>query len=246
MTRPFPPKLTRRVAALALPALFAQPRRAAARPLARPIVLELFTSEGCSSCPPADALLRRLANSETTLLPLAFHVTYWNYLGWRDPYSLDAASERQRAYARTAASTGVYTPQMIIDGRYGVVGSDVLAVARAIQAAAAELAPPPPLAIAESGGTVTVAIGAAPATPPGLVLLIGYDREHRTAVGRGENTGRTLLEANIVRSMTPLGSWRGGAMRIPHARPPGERLAVLVQAADGRMLAAATATHPIG
>jgi hypothetical protein len=239
------PRLTRRQAgALMLPALLLGGRRAMARmpaeAPARPIVLELFTSEGCSSCPPADALLHRLATSDATLLPLAFHVTYWNYLGWHDPFSLDAATARQRAYARLTASHSVYTPQLIVDGSQEVVGSDALAVARALRTAAADMPPPPPLRLSEANGQVTVELGAATGLPPALVLLIGYDGEHRTPIGRGENSGHTLLEANIVRAMAPLGSWSGAALRLEHARPAGERLAVLVQAADGRMLAAAT------
>ncbi|MBN8888712.1 MAG: DUF1223 domain-containing protein, partial [Rhodospirillales bacterium] len=120
------------------------------------------------------------------------------------------------------------------------VAAGQLGVARAIRDAAAEMVAPPALRIARAGGTVTVEVGAAAGMPPGQVLLIGYDREHRTPVGRGENGGKTLLEANVVRSMVPLGSWRGGALRVPHALPAGERLAVLVQAADGHLLAAAT------
>jgi hypothetical protein len=239
------PKLPRR-AALALPALFALPRAVRAQTPARLVVLELFTSQGCSSCPPADTLLHRLATSDVTLLPLAFHVTYWNYLGWRDPYSLEAATERQKAYARLTGAASVYTPQLIVDGRRDVIGSDQRAVMEAIRGAAADMPPPPPLRIADAAGEVVVEIGAAPAMPPGLVLLIGYDSEHRTPIGRGENAGRSLLEANIVRSITPLGSWRGATMRLPHARPEGERLAVLVQAADGHILAAATTALPSG
>lgn len=235
------PRLTRRqTGALMLPALLLGGRRAMAQSLARPIVLELFTSEGCSSCPPADALLHRLATSNATLLPLAFHVTYWNSLGWRDPFSLDAATARQRAYARLTATDSVYTPQLIVDGRQQMVGSDELAVARALRTAAADMLPPPPLRLTDANGQVVVELGAAAGLPPGLVLLLGYDREHRTAIGRGENSGHTLLEANIVRAMVPLGSWRGEALRLQHTRPQGERLAILVQAADGRMLAAAT------
>ena len=234
------PTLTRRRIGALLPTLLLAGRPAAAQAPARPIVLELFTSQGCSSCPPADALLHRLARNDATLLPLAFHVTYWDYLGWRDPYSLDEATARQRAYARVTASGSVYTPQLIVDGRHEVVGSDQLGVARAIRDAAAEMVAPPALRIARAGGTVTVEVGAAAGMPPGQVLLIGYDREHRTPVGRGENGGKTLLEANVVRSMVPLDSWRGGALRVPHALPAGERLAVLVQAADGHLLAAAT------
>ncbi len=235
------PHLSRRQAgALLLPALLLGGRRALAQTPARPIVLELFTSEGCSSCPPADALLHRLATGTDTLLPLAFHVTYWNYLGWRDPFSLEAATARQRAYANLTASHSVYTPQLIIEGRQEVVGSDELAVLRALRTAAAEMPPPPPLRLTDANGQAEIELGAAPGLPPGLVLLLGYDREHRTAIGRGENSGHTLLEANIVRAVVPLGSWNGEPLRLRHARPAGDRLAVLVQAADGRMLAAAT------
>jgi hypothetical protein len=237
----FRPPLTRRQAgALMLPVLLGG-RRALARTPARPIVVELFTSEGCSSCPPAEALLRRLAVSDATLLPLAFHVTYWDRLGWRDPFSLPAATARQRAYARHTDSRTVYTPQMIIDGRYEAVGSDERAVGRALRAAAAGMPPPPPLRIAAGDGQVVVELGAAAGLPPGTVLLLGYDREHRSSIGRGENTGLTLLEANIVRALVPLGTWRGEALRLQRACPAGERLAVLVQAGDGAMLAAATA-----
>jgi hypothetical protein len=101
--------------------------------------------------------------------------------------------------------------------------------------------PPPPLRIAAGDGQVVVELGAAAGLPPGTVLLLGYDREHRSSIGRGENTGLTLLEANIVRALVPLGTWRGEALRLQRARPAGERLAVLVQAGDGAMLAAATA-----
>ena len=86
--------------------------------------MELFTSQGCSSCPPADAFLTDLAHQRHDVLPLAFHVTYWDSLGWKDPYSLDAATDRQREYARHLGDDGVYTPQMVVDGTTGFVGSD--------------------------------------------------------------------------------------------------------------------------
>src|ERR1700761_9171229 len=88
-----------------------------------PIVVELFTSQGCSSCPPADAFLTELARQSRGILPLAFHVTYWDYLGWKDPFSLDVATARQRDYARHLGEDGVYTPQMVVDGAKGFVGS---------------------------------------------------------------------------------------------------------------------------
>jgi hypothetical protein len=89
----------------------------------RPVVVELFTSQGCSSCPPADRFLSELSDTRSDVLPLAFHVTYWNQLGWKDPFSLDAATERQAQYGRRFGD-GSYTPEMVIDGKTGVVGSD--------------------------------------------------------------------------------------------------------------------------
>jgi hypothetical protein len=97
----------------------------------RPVVVELFTSQGCSSCPPADALLTELARNPN-ILPLAFHVTYWNNLGWRDPFSLEAATDRQRAYQRSLHTDTIYTPQMVIEGQADIVGSDRASVATAI------------------------------------------------------------------------------------------------------------------
>ena len=106
-----------------------------------PTVVELFTSQGCSSCPPADAFLTDLAHQRHDVLPLAFHVTYWDYLGWKDPYSLAAATARQREYARHLGDDGVYTPQMVVDGTTGFVGSDRALGLKAIAAAAAKSVP---------------------------------------------------------------------------------------------------------
>ena len=99
----------------------------------RPVVVELFTSQGCSSCPPADRVLRGLAG-RADVLPLAFHVTYWNRLGWVDPYSFEGATARQRAYERLSAIGGIYTPQAVVDGAVDVVGSDEARLRRAIAA----------------------------------------------------------------------------------------------------------------
>jgi hypothetical protein len=217
-----------------LTALLAMTSVAGAETPRRPLVVELFTSEGCSSCPPADALLTELARTRADILPLAFHVTYWNSLGWRDPFSLDAATARQRAYGSLA---GVYTPQMVIEGRHDAIGSDRASVARALRAAAAKVEQVP-LRLAQSGAEIAVDVGAA--SGAGRVLLVGYDAQHRTHVGRGENAGLTLLESNVVRSLTVLGDWRGEAIQLRHATPEGERMAVLLQAADGRILGAAT------
>lgn len=207
----------------------------------RPVVVELFTSEGCSSCPPADRLLLEL-RARPELLVLAFHVDYWDRLGWRDPFSLAAATARQRAYAARLGLHSVYTPQMVVDGRVDVVGSDRRAVAAALTASAREQPAPVPLALRDGPDGLAVAVGAG--AGQGDLVLVGFDRDHTTRVGRGENSGLSLDEGNIVRSLVPLGAWTGEARRFVVARPAGEDFALLLQAPDGRYLAAARLTPP--
>ena len=203
----------------------------------RPVVLELFTSQSCSSCPPADALMEEYARTRPDVLPLDFHVDYWNRLNWKDPYSSPEATERQRDYA-ASLGTEVYTPELVVDGRTGVVGSDKAAVDQAIAAARDAAAQGPGIALAKSApGSVSVQIGAGKGG--GSVLLIGFDPEHTTQVSAGENGGRTLHEANVVRSWRKLGNWTGAPLRLEAARMPGERCAVLVQETGGPVIAAA-------
>ena len=203
---------------------------------ARPVVVELFTSQGCSSCPPADAIVAQLARDRADLLPLTFHVTYWNRLGWTDPFSFPAATERQQHYVAMSVSPNVYTPAMVIDGEQDVVGSDRAAVAGALFRAAARAKSGVAIEGVRSGADVAVSLGAGAGS--GTVLLIGYDRQHETKVGRGENSGRILLEVNVVRSMTVIGSWTGQATHFRATVPAGEEVAVLVQADDGHFVAA--------
>jgi hypothetical protein len=199
-----------------------------------PVVVELFTSQGCSSCPPADAFLSDLARQRRDVLPLAFHVTYWNYLGWKDPYSLDAATIRQRDYARHLGEDGVYTPQMVVDGAKGFVGSSRSEGLSAIAAASPK---PVPVTIARDGESLLVTVG--PGAGSAHVLVVGFDPSHETPVGRGENSGRTLHESNIVRSLTPIAAWTGSALTLRQSPPAGEAFAVLLQADDGRIIGAA-------
>ena len=213
------------------------PPIAAARAAPRPLVVELFTSQGCSSCPPADAIVAGLARTRPDILPLTFHVTYWNDLGWQDPFSLAAATDRQRRYVALSVSPDVYTPALVIDGRRDVVGSDEAAVSAGLVRGEGEMASDVDVGIVRSDGALGVTVGAG--TGRGTVVLVGYDREHRTHVGRGENGGRTLLEANVVRSMTTIGQWSGQAIRLRTVPPAGEQAAVLLQAENGRILGAA-------
>ena len=215
------------------------PTLAAARPESRPVVGELFTSEGCSSCPPADARVAELARTRPDLLLLTFHVTYWNDLGWHDPYSLDAATERQRRYVALGISPEVYTPALVVDGRRDAVGSDEGAVDRILRQAVTAPETDAPIAVRRGASDLAISIGGGPGT--GTLLLVGFDRLHRTPVGRGENGGRTLEEANIVRSMTVLGTWSGQPLRLRAAFPAGQEVAVLLQRDDGRIVGAAVA-----
>ena len=217
------------------------PALAVAQPAPRPVVGELFTSEGCSSCPPADAKVAELARTRPDLLLLTFHVTYWNYLGWRDPYSFEAATQRQQHYVALGVSPDVYTPALIVDGKLDAVGSDGPAVDRALRQAASseDTAAPIEVQRTPTGLTVLVGAGAGSAT----LVLVGCDRQHQTAVGRGENGGRTLTEANIVRSMSVLGAWSGKAVRLQVPNPEGQEVAVLLQREDGHIVGAGVA-HP--
>ena len=228
--------------------LFGMALTAAALPAASgfaqdsPVVVELFTSEGCSSCPPADAFLTDLARQRRDVLPLAFHVTYWDYLGWKDPFSLQAATARQQAYADRLGDHQVYTPEMVVDGTRSFVGSDRAEGLAQIARQAANRVASAPLHLARDGRTLVVSV--CQAAGHAQVLLVGFDPEHQTPIGRGENGGRRLLESNIVRSLTVAGRWTGTAMEFRSAVPDGENFAVLLQADDGRILGAARLDAP--
>jgi hypothetical protein len=165
---------------------------AAADPVA---VVELFTSEGCSSCPPADRVLAELAQ-DPRVVALGFHVDYWDGLGWKDPLSTSDASERQHVYARKLGN-GDYTPQMVVDGRIEFVGSDSTS-ARAAVARSLAKKPSVAVAIAVDDNSVKWSLDRAPAGARVLVALVEDDVVHR--VPRGENSGRTLHHDRAVRS----------------------------------------------
>jgi hypothetical protein len=206
----------------------------------RPTVIELYTSQGCSSCPPADALLTELSRTDPTLLPLDLHVTYWDRLGWKDPYSLDAATRRQQQFSQRLGLDTVYTPQLVIDGRYEAIGSDRAAVQQAIQKARVTAATVPLTVTATPTGLhVHAAASPAGGSRHGTLLLAGFDRLHATPVHHGENSGRTLTEVNVVRALSPAAAWSGTAIDLDVPRPEGERVALLLQADDGSIIGAA-------
>jgi hypothetical protein len=205
---------------------------------AGPIVVELFTSQSCSSCPPADAVLAELA-SRPGIIALGMHVDYWNGLGWHDPYSQHAFTERQRAYAELLPDREVYTPELVVGGRSSVVGSDRPAVEAALAAAAA--GEQVGLTLRRDGDALVAAAGSGAGTAK--LWLAGYDLHHETRIGGGENGGRTLAEADIVRSLAPVAAWSGSPLRIRLALPMGEQAAVFLQAPDGRIIGAAEGTR---
>jgi hypothetical protein len=206
----------------------------------RPVVVELFTSEGCSSCPPADALLAELA-TRPDLLALSFHVDYWDRLGWKDPFSSAAATRRQDRYARLLGLAAVYTPQIVVDGHWQTVGSDRDAVAEAVaQARRASAAVPMTLTL--DRGMARVALGADRAGMSAAVLLLGFDRRHVDRVGGGENDGRTLTHIDVVRGFAEIGRFGGAAGMIAAPVPWSvDRVAAMLQADDGRIIGLAVA-----
>jgi hypothetical protein len=180
--------------------------RPATGPAGAPVVIELFTSEGCSSCPPADDLLADLIGEAQShaqpVYAMAFHVGYWDRLGWRDPFSAGEFTVRQRRYATAFGTDQVYTPQMVINGKSGFVGSDGTEARKQIRAAmtehvATELAMKP-----EKGpnGRLTIACTLADAPKGSLLNVALVERSVTTHVQRGENAGRTLRHCNVVRA----------------------------------------------
>src|SRR3974390_1925276 len=163
-------------------ALIAGLSPAAAFAAERPVVVELFTSQGCNSCPPANAYLNELSKQRRDVLALAFHVTYWDRLGWKDPFSLEAATRRQDQYGHRFGD-GSYTPEIVVDGASSHVGSDRGKVGPAIEAAKGACKPAASISLGKEGDNLVIEVGSG--TGPGKVLLIGFDRGHQTAVRRG-------------------------------------------------------------
>jgi hypothetical protein len=194
----------------------------------RPVVVELFTSQGCSSCPPADAYVGQLS-ARPDVLALSFHVDYWDDLGWRDRFALPESARRQSIYARKLGRSTVYTPQLVVDGREDHVGSDATAVAKALS----ENRDGAPVQVSIRDAEVLVDLGAYPKAAPSDVVLVAYRRHEVSLIGRGENAGRTLEEFNIVRAIRTLGSWKGQeqsfSVPVSSLPPDATDVAVLVQ-----------------
>ena len=219
-------------------------------------VIELFTSQGCSSCPPADKLMGELSR-DPSLITMSLPVDYWDYLGWKDTLALHGHSTRERAYADARGDRDVFTPQVVVNGVAHALGSDKAAIEDAIAKTRRDAAPLAlPVTMAVAGGTITVNVPAADRSASAEVWLCPITGKAKVAIGRGENHGRTVTYYNVVRRWVKLGDWHGQAEKftLPLDKLPDadftladvDRLAVIVQsgaaAKPGLMLGAATAS----
>jgi hypothetical protein len=187
--------------------------RAAAEAPVVPVVVELFTSQGCNSCPPADEFLGELAR-DPGIIALSLHVDYWDYIGWHDPYASPASTARQREYVKRLGLRYVYTPQMVIDGQADVAGLQRQEVLRAIETSAVRGKALEVRFERAGGGRIVIPEGHAPEGGAAVWLAV-YDASHQTEVPRGENAGRRLHNYNVVRELTRIGTWDGKRLEIP-------------------------------
>lgn len=231
--------------AFCLPVIAGSPTAGMAKDLVG--VVELFTSQGCSSCPPADATLSRLID-EGDVLALSYHVDYWNYLGWKDTLSSAASTERQYGYARTLNRNSVYTPQAVINGRDHVNGADYARIRSLFSEMKSEHERPDidvDIQSDEQGMRVRIGAGKGKAN----VVAVYFDEKNKVAIGRGENSGKTITYRHSVRAMETIGMWSGEALtlELPEsvlAAHPGRGCAILLQevsrdGAPGAILGAA-------
>ena len=194
---------------------------------ADPVVVELFTSQGCSSCPPADAMLAELA-ARDDVIALSLHVDYWDWIGWPDTFGSEASSDRQRRYAAAAGSSVVYTPQFVVGGVDAVAGAKGMALAetvRAHQGATGDVLG------RDARGDLTLAATGRPAR----LSLVLVEPEASVAIERGENAGRTVTYARVVREWRDLGAWDGaaGTMAVPPAPRGLVRVVLAQETTDG-------------
>ncbi len=195
----------------------------------RPVVVELFTSQGCSSCPAADALLHQLAKDKD-VIALALHVDYWDYIGWKDSFGSAVFSKRQRAYAATQGERMVYTPQMMFNGVEHVVGNRKGKVRDALKRHKA-LSPTVSVAAKRQGNDVVIDLAPLAGRGDYIVQLVTYRAKATVNITRGENAGRTISYANVVTKWDQVGRWNGRSSKTLKVKGAGsEPMAVLVQA----------------
>ncbi len=219
------------LAALALASVCSQASASAAGEARTMVVVELFESQGCSSCPPANANVNALA-PRPDLLTLIYGVTYWDQLGWTDTFARPEFTERQRDYQRGLGNDNVYTPQVVLNGRRDLVGGDRAQLNAAVARAHADVFS---AQVSVDANTARVTGSIAPSAAAD-VWLVRYDpRTLEVPIRAGENNGRTLPHVHVVREVRRLGTWQGGAhdYALPRAREGGLRTAILVQRQNG-------------
>ena len=207
--------LSRWSGALGVCAIVAMVRPAHADPRA---IVELFTSQGCSSCPPADKIIGELAN-DPSVIALSMPIDYWDYLGWKDTLADARFSARQKAYSKTRGDREVYTPQMVVNGATHVLGSDRARIEGAIETTrkAGVMSVPVSMKVAGEQITVSVAASPAPLVAHGEVWICAVSKAVPISIGRGENRGREITYHNVVRNLLKVGDWNGssGSWTVP-------------------------------
>ena len=226
---------SRRLAAalglFAFAAVTAVPAQSPAEPTRA--VVELFTSQGCSSCPPADALLTDLAH-RGDVVALAYHVDYWDYIGWPDTFGNEDNSNRQRAYAASWGSSRIYTPQVVVNGVTDVVGSKAHEVHKALGQATLSL----PIRLARHDDMLSVEIDGQAGLEPAVVWLVTFLDSAEVDIERGENEGKSIIYSHVVTGRQAIGMWEPGAgaqLKLPMAEMIGEAadgVAIIVQHDD--------------
>lgn len=217
---------------------------AAQAPGGNPVVIELYTSQGCASCPPADALMGRLAQ-DSRVIALALHVDYWDYLGWEDRFARPEFTKRQKAYAKATGQRMIFTPQIIVAGQESVVGNreaEIEAAIRRHALAAAARGQEVRLTLRREGDVLRIEAEAVPPTDRTFrVQLVRYTPSAEVAIDRGENAGHRLTYHNIVTSWQVVGEWRATAPLQLAAPAAGTEPAVVIIQSDGpgEVLAAA-------
>jgi hypothetical protein len=195
--------------ALGICAIIAIIRPAHADPRA---VVELFTSQGCSSCPPADKIIGELAN-DPTIIAMSMPIDYWDYLGWKDTLADSRFTQRQRAYSRVRGDREVYTPQVVVNGSVHVIGSDRAGIETAIgktsSGESGVMSVPVTMSLSGKQINVSVAAGKAPAAAHGEVWICSISKAVPISIGRGENRGREITYHNVVRNLLKVGDWNG-------------------------------------
>lgn len=199
----------------------------------RPVVVELFTSQGCSSCPPADAFLHELSQRDD-VIALALHVDYWDYIGWKDSFAQPAFTQRQKSYAKSGGRRSVYTPQMIISGQDHVVGTHEEDASTLIQRHAAVQTGVVLTADRDGAGLVTIAAEAQDGVAgPLVVYVVGYAPSQTVEITRGENAGRTVDYANVVTNWMTVTEWDPSAPLRVQAQSDSDKPAVVIVQHNG-------------